>query len=413
MVRVLVVERNERIGGLISGQLRENGYEAIDVRHGVEVVVELRRQVADVILMDNQVPMGGLKTARLIRLHDKYNTIPIILSLPPDKAQARSIVQQGQQSGLKNFVMKPFTLEMLKKKLSQILEEGTPTEKPTNQEIRDEIRNLTNLPSMPAAHSKLLSLLSKTDEEVDIRQVSSTLEQDPALSAKVMGTCRSAHYGFQGHAMSQAVAFLGVAVIRKIVQSAVIYNTFAEGAESEKTAALPMNELWRHSLATGMAMEVIGKSDKKKTHFLLGLLHDIGKAVFKFRFPDHYGEVLGLVRKESLSILKAEQEVLGITHADCGRELAMHWELPGELQTAIAAHHNPGRSAQHKRLASMVHIADIAVRTMGIGDGGDALIPEMDPYARRLQKSVDEIVQHKDDFIGQCDSILGASGDNQ
>ncbi len=43
MVRVLVVERNERIGGLISGQLRENGYEAIDVRHGVEVVVELRR----------------------------------------------------------------------------------------------------------------------------------------------------------------------------------------------------------------------------------------------------------------------------------------------------------------------------------------------------------------------------------
>ena len=50
---------------------------------------------------------------------------------------------------------------------------------------------------MPAAHSKLLTLLSKADEEVDMRQVSSTLEQDPALSAKVMRTCRSAYFGFQ------------------------------------------------------------------------------------------------------------------------------------------------------------------------------------------------------------------------
>ena len=56
----------------------------------------------------------------------------------------------------------------------------------------------------------------------------------------------------------------------------------------------------------------------------------------------------------------------------------------------------------------MVHISDIAVRTMGIGYSGDPLISEMDPYAARPQKSVAEIVQDKDDFIQQCDSILGA-----
>ena len=31
-----------------------------------------------------------------------------------------------------------------------------------------------------------------------------------------------------------------------------------------------------------------------------------------------------------------------------------------------------------------------------------------DPYAGRLQKSVGEIVKHKEDFIQQCNSILGA-----
>jgi HD-like signal output (HDOD) protein len=169
-----------------------------------------------------------------------------------------------------------------------------------------------------------------------------------------------------------------------------------------------MNDLWKHSLATGMAMEVIGKADKKKTHFLLGTLHDIGKAVFLFRFPDHFGKVLDLVEAENISVLNAEYELLGITHADCGGELAIHWDLPGEVRTAITSHHQPGKSTQHRRLAAMVHIADIAVRTMEIGYGGDPLIPEMDPYASRLQKSVEEIIKNKDDFIQQCDSILGA-----
>jgi HD-like signal output (HDOD) protein len=100
--------------------------------------------------------------------------------------------------------------------------------------------------------------------------------------------------------------------------------------------------------------------------------------------------------------------LLGITHADCGGELAIHWDLPGEVRTAITSHHQPGQSTQHRRLAAMVHISDIAVRTMGIGYGGDPLIPETDPYAARLQKSVEEIVQNKDDFIQQCDTILGA-----
>ena len=412
MPRVLVIEHDERIGGLISGQLKQLGYDASDVRHGAEAAMALRQNETDLILLDNQVPMGGLKTARILRLHEKYNTIPIILGLPPDKEAAKEVIQKGQEVGLQNFLMKPFTLTVLREKLDEALNNGK-TERPTYQEIRDEIRNLSNLPVMPAAHSKLLTLLSKSDDEVDIRQVSNTLEQDPALSAKVMKTCRSAYFGFQGNMMSQAVAFLGVATVRKIVQTAVIYNVFSEKQERGVKLTFTMGDLWRHSLAVGMAMEVIGKADKKKTHFLLGLLHDIGKAVFMFRFSEHYAKVLELVDSENMSIRMAEYELLGITHADCGGELAVHWGLPGEVRTAITSHHHPGQTTQHRRLAAMVHIADIAVRTMNIGFGGDPLIPEMDAYAKRLAKTVDEIMAQKEDIKGQIDSILGAQDDEE
>jgi len=410
--RVLIIERNEKIGGLISSQLQQKGFEAVDVRHGPGAVMELRQQLADVIVLDNQVAMGGIRTARILRLHDKYNAIPIVVGLPPDRDDARGVIEQGQKVGLRHYLLKPFTLNALDRKLQEVLTNARVAEKPSNQEVRDEIRSLTALPAMPAAHSKLLMLLSKADEEVDMRQVSATLELDPALSMKVMRTCRSAYFGFQGSMMSQAVAFLGVAVVRKIVQTAVIYSVFGDQKEADVTADLPMMDLWRHSLAVGMAMEVIGKADKKKTHFLLGVLHDIGKAVFKFKFAEHFGKALELVKTEQISIMAAEYEIMGITHAECGGELAVHWELPAEVRTAIASHHTPGSAAQHKRLAAMVHIADIAVREMEIGYAGDPLIPPMDQYATRLQKSVEEIAEHKSDFLSQCDSILGG-GDGE
>ena len=405
-LKVLVIEKNAKIGGLVAGQLREKGYEASDVRHGAGAATALRADPVNLILMDNQIPMGGIKTARILRLHPKYSQIPIILSLPSNRDEARQVILEGQKCGLGNYLLKPFTMAALQKKIDEVSKDAAPAEQPTFMQIREEIRSLTNLPAMPEAHSKLLMLLGKPDNEVDMNQISRTLELDPALSTRVMRVCRSAYFGFQGSLMKQAVAFLGVAEIRKIVQSAVIYQIFDENKDGGESQ-FSISDLWKHSLATGLAMEVIGKADKKKTHFLLGVLHDIGKVVFKVRFPDHFASVLDLVEKENVSMLYAEQELLGITHADCGGELAVHWDLPGEVRTAIASHHAPAQTTQHRRLAAMVHIADIAVRTMEIGYAGDPLIPEMDPYAKRMQKSVEEITDQQEELEEQVEAMMG------
>lgn len=370
----------------------------------------LRTQVADLILLDNEVPLGGLRTARILRLHGRYNSIPVILSLPPDREKARDTIQRGHEAGLGFFLAKPFSSTALQQKLGDALDAGQ-VEPPTEPQIREEIRKLSNLPAMPAAHSKLLVLLSKVDGEIDLRQVSDILGQDPALSAKVMRTSHSAYYGFQGNIVSQAVVFLGAATIRKIVQSAVIYSVFGSEKAGVAKLSFSMKDLWRHSLTVGVGMEVIGKEDRKRTHFLLGVMHDIGKAVFLFRFSDYYAQVLELVEVEKISILAAERELLGITHADCGGELALAWDLPGEVRAVILAHHRPRETNQHKRLAAMVHICDIAARTMNIGFAGDRLIPEVDPYAQRLHKSVAEIVSQKEEIRAEVDSILGPEDD--
>ena len=91
--QILVVEKNEKIGGRICAQLREKGYEVRDCRNGPDVVLELRKNGVDVILLDNAIPMGAVKTARILRLHERYNHIPI--GLPPEKERARVVIKEG------------------------------------------------------------------------------------------------------------------------------------------------------------------------------------------------------------------------------------------------------------------------------------------------------------------------------
>jgi DNA-binding response OmpR family regulator len=53
--KILIIERNPRIGELISGQLNAKGYDATDVRHGAEAATSMRYRETDLILLDNEV----------------------------------------------------------------------------------------------------------------------------------------------------------------------------------------------------------------------------------------------------------------------------------------------------------------------------------------------------------------------
>ena len=73
----------------------------------------LRAQIANLILLDSEVPLGRLRTTRIFRLHDQYNTIPIILFPPQDRERARDIIRRERETGLALFLPKPFTVTTL------------------------------------------------------------------------------------------------------------------------------------------------------------------------------------------------------------------------------------------------------------------------------------------------------------
>ena len=71
-MRVLVIEPNARIGALVCGQLRQLGYEAEDVRNGVEGVSRSHNAMGIGFAGDFQIPEMD---AYALRLQKSVDTI--------------------------------------------------------------------------------------------------------------------------------------------------------------------------------------------------------------------------------------------------------------------------------------------------------------------------------------------------
>ena len=402
--RILVIEGNQMVRTTLCSHLLTRGYEVMATSHGVQAATEMRETLPHLILIDQDVPIGGVKTARILRLHPRYQRIPIIVAVAPKKSEVRRLIQEGARMNLEAFIAKPYAFETLEAKIAAHI--NAKLGSISLPDIRDELRSLTNLPVLSPVHQKMLNLLGQEDEEVDIRELVRTVESDQGLTTAVMRICHAAFYGFNGNTILTAITFLGIGEIRKMVQASIVFDIFAQEGDVEDAGGFSMMELWKHSVACGVIMEMGGRQVKGRDHFILGILHDIGKIIMRLRFPDHFAELRRIVDEEQKSMYQAERELLGLTHADIGFELARQWDLPDTISTCIAFHHIPSKAAAHKRLASLVHVSDITARSMLIGHGGDDQVPAMDDYAVRIARHMSALAERRDEITAQVESIV-------
>ena len=233
------------------------------------------------------------------------------------------------------------------------------------------------LPSLPQVAVHLIEL--SRDPDTTIRDISECLSADPALVQRILKTVNSPLYGMRHKVstISQAVVLLGFNVVRNIVLSVSVFETFSQDSKAEE---FDKYRFWEHSIACGATTRAISKhlgvKDPEEA-FVGGLLHDIGKLVLDQFLTEEFLKVLQLVKEKEIPILEAEQEVLETTHPQIGRFLAQKWNLPQALEEAIGFHHNPASAETELKLVSAVHLADVIVKGMGIGYSGDDLVPQI------------------------------------
>jgi two-component system response regulator MprA len=108
-LQVLVVDDDPRLRLFLSGELGVEGYLPREAGDGQEALLELRRQPADLVLLDWQLPdFSGVEVCRRIRASGL--TLPILMLTGRDQVRDRV---EALDAGADDFVIKPFSLEEL------------------------------------------------------------------------------------------------------------------------------------------------------------------------------------------------------------------------------------------------------------------------------------------------------------
>jgi putative nucleotidyltransferase with HDIG domain len=244
--------------------------------------------------------------------------------------------------------------------------------------LDDIVKNLEDLPSLPAVVMELLTSIDQ--EDVDISVLAKKVSHDSALTAKTLRLANSSLYGLQVKVttIQQAITFLGFQTTRNLITAAAVTGCFAEG----QCAGFDDKAFWRHSIASAACCKVIARRLRfnQDYAFTAGLLHDIGRLVLVSTFPEQYDAAMAYRSLHDCYVLDAERAVLGVDHVQAGVALAEHWNFSDTMKLAIGHHHDPDEPGAGL-LASIVHVANAIVHALDIAGEEDELAPTVSSAA--------------------------------
>ncbi len=252
-----------------------------------------------------------------------------------------------------------------------------------HQRIKKITQSIIGLPTLPTVITQMIGLIDNPNTSA--RDVARLIATDQALTAKILKLANSAFYGFPRKisTVNHAVVVLGFETVKSLGLSVSVLERFGG---SGKDAAFDRQQFWEHSIACGVGASLLAGKTRYRVRgeaFAAGILHDIGKLILSQYFPDEFFRIMTIVREDGVYIGEAEQQVLGLTHAEIGNWLAEKWNLPRQLVEAIGYHHAPGRLERGAELPALIHLADFLCRRQSIGDGGGRAMPKLDPAALR------------------------------
>ena len=259
--------------------------------------------------------------------------------------------------------------------------------------FRKNIDKIDNLPTLQTVFAEVDRLCKNPDVGAD--ELSSVIETDPSITLQLLSLANSAFFGFSRkiNTVHEAISLLG----NKTVQNAILnISGYDATKDLGDSAGLDKKGFWAHSAGVGSLARFVCKEMKieRDEAFTAGIIHDMRKIILDSLFTDFYKDVLAKVAKENVGIYQAEDEIIGLTHTQIGEELAETWNLSPELISAIAHHHQPKRVEGDAQIAHLVHVGDCVTRKLGVGSGGDSVVPDVSEDSfKALGISSDQLVE--------------------
>ena len=218
------------------------------------------------------------------------------------------------------------------------------------------------LGSLPAIVYRVFEVMD--DPNSTAIQIGKIINEDPALTARLLKLVNSPFYGFVSKVdtVYRAIALIGHRELRSVVLATSALKAF-DGIPED---LVDMEAFWKRSLNTAVVARVLAAYRREKEierYFIAGLLHDIGSLMLYLHLPEQETAAIVKHHAENIPLWQAEKDELGYDHAEVGGALLKKWNLPPVLCQAVKFHLYPEVAPEQERSAAwLVHLAWQIVR---------------------------------------------------
>ena len=232
------------------------------------------------------------------------------------------------------------------------------------------------LPEIPSVVFELKQVVENPKSSAE--HIARVVSRSPSLTAVLLKIVNSSFYGLPSKisTVTHAVSLIGTQEISVLALGIFVLSIFKKIPKE----TIDMQSFLRHSLVCGLLSRVFAAHKnipQTEQLFVSGLLHDLGRLLLYIYFPDESRHVLAHSRNRNKLLYQEEKDYLGCDHAQIGVQLMKQWQLPLILENNVLYHHNPSE-AQQPVPATIVHLADIIVNSLGIGSSGEKFVPPLD-----------------------------------
>jgi HD-like signal output (HDOD) protein len=358
MKRILFVDDEKNILDGVRRMLHtaRNRWEMEFVSSGDAALLASKQRAFDVVVTDLRMP--GMDGAELLgHIRDRFpGTARIVLSGYSEPALAARAAPVAYR-----VLGKPCNAQELTDTIERVCALQDLLCTPALRQI---IGTITELPSWESAYAALSAALR--NPATPIADVVEIIQRDVAMSAKVLQLVNSGFFGLPQRAITveHAVNYLGLDKIRTLALYSETFRVFVPDARIPDSFGRTTQQ---HAQRTAIIAGALPRPREiREAAFVAGLLHDVGELVLASTMPDEFCAVMAKMNEGSTRA-EAEEELLGISHAEIGAYLLGLWGINDMVVEAVAHHHHPTRIAHTDMdCTSAVYLANLLVHELEV-----------------------------------------------
>ncbi len=238
----------------------------------------------------------------------------------------------------------------------------------SEDEIRRAIDNCPRLGSLRSINSALAQLVNA--EQSFTSQIAEIIRRDPSLTSRLLKLVNSVFFGLAQRVtnIEDAIFYLGLRQIRELALATPVIEDFQHLTRSSQRVDWRL--LWQHSIGTAILtrdiMALANISFQDDSDYIVGLVHNVGKIVMAFAFPDQFKEIVSGKAPTADGMCALENDILGWDHAKIGAYFLRRHQLSAEIVEAVEFHHRPRNAQSARGVAAAVQVAEHMVRSVGV-----------------------------------------------